>query len=103
MSRSGKSREAVRAGEYAQDRAALGNRRAKRKAEKAAKDMRKREEELPDEAYGSCSRKVRYKTKSEALSVASMRTKRKLSAYRCKYCGGWHLTSHPIQDIVDDG
>ena len=46
----------------------------------------------------ACSSKNRYASKSEALAViadcAAYGTGG-LSCYRCSYCGGWHLTSHP--------
>ena len=51
-----------------------------------------------DAAHLSCGRKVRYRTKSDALAFASryvMRGAPMLMAYRCQYCGGWHLSSKP--------
>ena len=46
----------------------------------------------------SCESKNRYDTKGEAqlaiVSCAEHGTTG-LKAYRCEYCGGWHLTSHP--------
>ena len=46
----------------------------------------------------SCESKNRYDTKGEAqLAIASCAEHGTtgLMAYRCEYCGGWHLTSHP--------
>lgn len=46
----------------------------------------------------SCESKNRYATKGEAqLAIASCAEygTTGLSAYRCPYCDGWHLTSHP--------
>ena len=46
----------------------------------------------------SCESKNRYASKSEAqLAIASCAeySTVKLSVYRCPYCDGWHLTSHP--------
>lgn len=46
----------------------------------------------------SCESKNRYGTKGEAqLAIASCAEHgtKGLKAYRCEYCGGWHLTSHP--------
>ena len=49
----------------------------------------------------SCESKNRYATKADALlaiaSCAEHGTKG-LSSYRCPYCDGWHLTSHPWDD-----
>lgn len=46
----------------------------------------------------ACASKNRYATRGEAL--AAIRScedhgRRGLSCYKCSYCGGWHLTSHP--------
>ena len=46
----------------------------------------------------ACSSKNRYASKSEALAViadCAAHGRDGLSCYRCSYCGGWHLTSHP--------
>ena len=46
----------------------------------------------------SCESKNRYATKGEAqLAIASCAEHGTtgLKAYRCPYCNGWHLTSHP--------
>ena len=46
----------------------------------------------------ACNSKNRYASKSEALSViadCAAHGRDELSCYRCSYCGGWHLTSHP--------
>lgn len=53
-----------------------------------------------DEAwrYKSCERKNRYDTRAEAEAVMAdceHRGRRGLACYKCEYCGGWHLTSHP--------
>lgn len=48
--------------------------------------------------YKACERKNRYTTREEALDVIASCAEhgtRGLSAYRCPYCKGWHLTSHP--------
>ena len=46
----------------------------------------------------TCDSKNRYSSKGEAQlairSCAEHGTKG-LSTYRCPYCNGWHLTSHP--------
>lgn len=46
----------------------------------------------------SCTSKQRYVTAVEARQAAlrcESRGQRGLAWYRCEYCGGYHLTSHP--------
>lgn len=46
----------------------------------------------------ACLSKNRYDTREDAEEAARTCTtsgRRKLSVYRCDYCDGWHLTSHP--------
>ena len=43
-------------------------------------------------------RKERYDTRAEAESAAAACAAHgapRLYVYRCRFCGGWHLTSHP--------
>lgn len=52
--------------------------------------------EYGERAHRMCGRKLRYKTKSSALSRAAhcaVHTGYMLKTYKCPYCGGWHLTS----------
>ena len=66
----------------------------------------RREQELAarrDEARyeKACASKNRYATKGEAqeaLEWCAAQGRRGLSIYRCPYCHGWHLTSHPWKD-----
>lgn len=49
----------------------------------------------------ACASKNRYTTRAEALAVideCAAHGRRGLSCYKCDYCGGWHLTSHPWHD-----
>ena len=63
----------------------------------------RREERMSEEKEAarrqkSCESKNRYASKTEAqLAIASCAEygTKGLSAYRCPYCNGWHLTSHP--------
>ena len=63
----------------------------------------RREERLTEEKEAarrqkSCESKNRYATKGEAqLAIASCAEygTKGLQSYRCPYCDGWHLTSHP--------
>ena len=46
----------------------------------------------------ACESKNRYASRAEAeenLAWCESRGVRGLSVYRCDYCNGWHLTSHP--------
>lgn len=46
----------------------------------------------------SCESKKRYDTREdaeEAIELCAQHGRRGLTCYRCEFCGGWHLTSHP--------
>ena len=46
----------------------------------------------------SCDSKNRYATRfdaEEAIALCAEHGTRGLRCYRCPYCHGWHLTSHP--------
>ncbi|MDM8246824.1 hypothetical protein QUW40_09465 [Collinsella tanakaei] len=46
----------------------------------------------------SCARKKRYATRAdaqEAIRLCEEHGTRGLHSYKCSYCNGWHLTSHP--------
>lgn len=46
----------------------------------------------------ACESKMRYSSRSEAegaIAACAARGRGGLRCYRCQYCGGWHLTSHP--------
>lgn len=50
--------------------------------------------------WKSCEKKNRYTTRDEAEEARKWcedRGTRGLEIYRCEYCGGWHLTSHPFE------
>ncbi len=70
-------------------------------------DLFAREEERREEAAAeheaalrakSCESKNRYASRAEAeaavVACAEYGTTG-LSVYKCRYCNGWHLTSHP--------
>lgn len=49
----------------------------------------------------SCESKKRYETRQEAeetIAWCAEHGRTGLSCYRCEFCGGWHLTSHPWKD-----
>lgn len=46
----------------------------------------------------ACDSKNRYATRAdaeEAIALCEEHGTRGLHCYRCEYCHGWHLTSHP--------
>ena len=47
--------------------------------------------------YKSCERKtVRHARRGRAVMAdCENRGRHGLACYKCEYCGGWHLTSHP--------
>lgn len=50
--------------------------------------------------WKSCEKKNRYATRDEteeARKWCEDRGTHGLEIYRCEYCGGWHLTSHPFE------
>lgn len=64
------------------------------------REMRERDArvtaEYGDEAHKMCGCKLKYRSKGDALGRASKCVEHgstPLRAYRCPYCGGWHLTS----------
>ena len=64
---------------------------------------RDRQEELARERddarrWRGCERKQRYDTRAEAedaVRACIAHGAPELRVYHCRYCGGWHLTSHP--------
>lgn len=86
--------------------------RAKRREEFRAElggfdDVFAREEERREELAArreharyekACASKMRYATRGDALdaiAACAEHGRRGLTCYKCSYCGGWHLTSHP--------
>lgn len=46
----------------------------------------------------ACESKNRYATywdAQEAIATCAAHGRTGLTSYRCEFCGGWHLTSHP--------
>lgn len=93
----GSRKRSARAKQVAEFKASLGGmddaferehqRRENRSAEKEAA-LRKK----------ACESKNRYSCKSEAeatIRECAEHGTTGLHAYRCQYCGGWHLTSKP--------
>lgn len=57
-----------------------------------------------ERGHGACGRKVRFRSRHEADDFSERHHLRMpLWAYRCPYCGGWHLTRHPKADCVELG
>lgn len=53
-----------------------------------------------DEArHQACGRKRRYRSQGDALDAALLAgVERERAAYRCRYCGQWHLTTRDRDD-----
>ena len=69
-----------------------------REDERSRRAQVEREQALERKA---CTSKNRYSTRAEAKeAIASCAEygRRGLHCYRCPYCEGWHLTSHPRED-----
>lgn len=74
----------------------------KRRREKR-RERRKRDRYMTKKygkhGHGACGRKRRYGSEAAAMSRANMCMTLYgfsfLRPYKCKYCGGWHLTSMP--------
>lgn len=69
-----------------------------REAQRREDTHSQREAALREKA---CESKNRYASRAEAeenLAWCETRGVRGLSIYRCQYCNGWHLTSHPHND-----
>ena len=77
----------------------------RRAAKKKARRRRMHRDKHVTEKYGesghrSCGRKTRYPDEATALVRASRYTlwgAPQLRAYRCRYCGGWHLTKKELR------
>lgn len=68
-----------------------------READRRQEDARQRDEARREKA---CTSKNCYDTREEAQTAiiwCADRGRRGLHAYRCPYCHGWHLTSHPCR------
>lgn len=55
------------------------------------------------DVVSSCTKKNRYETRLKAKRVATARmieTGQKLYVYRCRYCGGWHISKRRRQRSV---
>jgi hypothetical protein len=66
----------------------------------AERNRQRASEAAREEAFQekSCQSKNRYNSKHEAELTAlecMANGSPKLSVYKCDYCNGWHLTSHP--------
>lgn len=93
----GSRKQSARAKQIAQFKASLGGMDDvfEREEQRREEGSRQREEALRAKA---CESKNRYASRQEAEEVIAWcaeRGKRGLQCYRCDYCKGWHLTSHP--------
>lgn len=90
-------------GQQRQDREGAKERKRSRKVtrEMERRDLRVTRESGED-AHGACGRKKRYRSLHGAETYMRTHPSLDLSAYRCPYCGGWHLTSHPREQKTQD-
>ena len=73
--------------------------RLHKRARERERRNRKVTAEYGEEAYNACGRKVRYENKEQAeLFIRRHSFENPLSVYWCRYCHGWHCTSHPRED-----
>ena len=69
----------------------------------ASEERREQKREADHDAamrWKSCEKKNHYATRDEAEEARKWCEERGahgLEIYRCEYCGGWHLTSHPFE------
>ncbi len=69
------------------------------KEDERVRQQKEKQEEA--QRYKACLSKQRYNTRAEAEATAKLCAEhgtRGLEVYRCAYCGGWHLTSHPWKE-----
>lgn len=93
----GSRKRSARAREIAEFKAGLGGMddAFARERERQDEISARHEEALRQKA---CESKNRYASRAEAeenLAWCEAHGKRGLQVYRCPYCRGWHLTSHP--------
>lgn len=95
----GSKKRSAKAKQIAQFKAGLGpsyaddifsKERARQESQARAKEEARRAK--------ACEKKNRYRSKTEADSAIADCAHHGtigLSSYKCPYCNGWHLTSHP--------
>lgn len=74
-------------------------RRHEKRRRKRERERERRDKKVSDKygkvAHGSCGRKTRFKSESSAVKYIERHPTLELACYKCEFCGGWHLTSHP--------
>lgn len=75
-------------------------RRKEKRQRKSERERQRRDKKVSDKygkvAHGSCGRKTRFKSESSANRYIERHPTLELACYKCDFCGGWHLTSHPL-------
>lgn len=78
--------------------------REKKRIRKRNRERKRRDDKVTDKygkvAHGSCGRKTRFRSETTAQRYIERHSTLGLACYKCEFCGGWHLTSHP--KIVPD-
>lgn len=99
MSRNRRSQSYRENERYALQREQRKQEKQRKKSHKVVREIAKRDKKVTDEhgeqGHWSCGRKKRYRSRHGAEIYMRWHPTRNLSVYKCEYCGGWHLTSHP--------
>ena len=81
---------------------AKADKRQKKRARERERRSKKVTAEFGEEAYSACGRKVRFESRGQAEQYLQRHSfDSPMAAYRCAYCGGIHLTSHPRNDVTE--
>lgn len=76
-------------------------RRKEKRQRKSERERQRRDKKVSDKygkvAHGSCGRKTRFRSESSANRYIERHPTLELACYKCEFCGGWHLTSHPLR------
>lgn len=107
MSRSSHSKRWHMGERYMKSKAERSDAKVRKARRKSERERERRDKKVTecysDQGHSSCGRKIRYESRAAALRYIERHyAKVPLSVYRCPYCGGWHLTSHPW-DCADGG
>lgn len=82
-------------------------RRERKRENRNARERKRRDKKVTDKygkvAHGSCGRKTRFRSESTANRYIERHPTLGLACYKCEYCGGWHLTSHPKHSSDEQG
>ena len=103
MSRSAHSKRWYQGERYSMSKVERERAKVRKVRRKSERERRRRDNKVTewysDQGHSSCGRKIRYESRAKALRYIERHyAEVPLSVYKCPYCGGWHLTSHPWTD-----